>query len=92
MIRNGFFFCLISFGAAAVLAGDANVKPSPSPVAAKREPVINFSLLDYRGKYYELRRTDARVVVLYFVGLDCPIARQSIGKLQTLQKEFKDKG
>ena len=76
------------------MAGD-NVGGQPPRTSLGQhaaEPPINFSLLDYRGKYYELRRADARVVVLYFVGLDCPIARQSIGKLETLQNEFKDKG
>src|SRR5438270_138277 len=64
-----------------------------SPAAAdKTEPAINFSLLDYRGKYYELRRADAKIVVLYFVGLDCPIARQSISKVEALQAEFKKQG
>ena len=33
----------------------------PSGNSGKRE-ISNFSLLDYRGKYHELRRTDARVV------------------------------
>ncbi len=64
---------------------------APPRRAERREPVINFSLLDYRGKYYELRRADADVVVLYFVGLKCPIARQSINKLESLQAEFKSK-
>ncbi len=77
----------------AAIAGD-NVSGQATPAASTSaaEPAINFSLLDYRGKYYELRRADARVVVLYFVGLDCPIARQSINKVDALQAEFKTKG
>ncbi len=82
---------LIGFSAAA-RAGDTNVVAESKPAAKNAEPAVNFSLLDYRGKYYELRRADAKVVVLYFVGLDCPIARQSIGKLQDLEREFKDRG
>ena len=54
--------------------------------------VLNFSLLDYRGKHNELRRTDARFVVLFFTAPDCPIARQSGGKLQKLSTEFASKG
>ena len=68
----------------------APITEPPPRRAERREPVINFSLLDYRGKYYELRRADADVVVLYFVGLKCPIARQSINKLEALQAEFKN--
>lgn len=54
--------------------------------------VINFSLLDDRGRHYELRRSEAKVVVLYFTSLNCPIARQSMAKLQALQEEFADRG
>ncbi len=92
MIRIGLLLALIASTAAAALAGDVEGPRSPRLSASKGEPAINFSLLDYRGKYYELRRADAKVVVLYFVGLDCPIARQSVGKLEALQAEFKKQG
>ncbi|HEY2147546.1 MAG TPA: hypothetical protein VGH32_06395, partial [Pirellulales bacterium] len=69
MMRICSFFCMIGLSSAAAMAGDKNITPPLTAAAAQREPVINFSLLDYRGKYYELRRTDARVVVLYFVGI-----------------------
>jgi hypothetical protein len=54
--------------------------------------VKNFSLLDYQGRHYELRRTDARVVVLFFTGADCPIARQSAPKLKAVEDEYGKKG
>src|SRR5690349_10170553 len=91
MIRMGLLLASIACTAAAY-AGDAEGPKSPRTSAVKGEPAINFSLLDYRGKYYELRRADAKVVVLYFVSLDCPIARQSVGKLEALQAEFKKQG
>ena len=50
------------------------------------EELINFSLLDYKGRYYELRRVDARAVVLFFTGNGCPVARQSIEKLKVAAK------
>lgn len=53
--------------------------------------VLNFSLLDYRGKYHELRRVPAKFLVLFFTGSDCPIARQSGPKLQAISSEFEDK-
>ena len=67
------------------------------PVAAKAGPapgekVVNFSLLDYGGKHYELRRTPAKALVLFFTGSDCPIARQSGSKLQAIADEFAPKG
>jgi hypothetical protein len=67
------------------------------PVMAGAAPsvgdtVVNFSLLDYSGRNYELRRTPARLVVLFFTGSDCPIARQSGSKLQAVADEFGGKG
>jgi hypothetical protein len=87
---------LLALFAAPVIAAETGAGAAggrvPRLAADKADSVVNFSLLDYRGKYYELRRADARVVVLYFVGLDCPIARQSVGKVESLQAEFKAKG
>jgi len=71
--------------------GRAGDNPTPSPHSLAEE-IINFSLLDYKGKYYELRRTDARVVVLFFTGNGCPVARQSIAKLKALRDHFSDRG
>ena len=65
---------------------------SPSRSESKADGVINFSLLDYKGKYYELRRSEAKVVVLFFTSFSCPIARQSTPKLKSLRSEFGDKG
>ena len=54
--------------------------------------MMNFSLLDYRGKYYELKQTEGRAVVLFFTGNGCPIARQSISKLRSLRGKFAKQG
>jgi peroxiredoxin len=75
-------FCALS-------RADNDPTQSPRPHG---EEIMNFSLLDYKGKYYELRRTDARVVVLFFTGNGCPVARQSIEKLKALRKHFADQG
>jgi hypothetical protein len=56
---------------------------------AKPQQIVNFSLLDYRGKHHELRQTDARVVVLFFTGNGCPIARQSISKIRSLRSKVR---
>ena len=65
--------------------------PTQSP-QSHAEEIMNFSLLDYKGKYYELRRSDAKVVVLFFTGNGCPVARQSIAKLKALRDHFSDRG
>ena len=54
--------------------------------------VPDFALLDTRGRYFQLRRNDATVVVLFFTANGCPVARQSISRLKSLQEEFAEKG
>ncbi len=71
-------------------AADPERNP-PSP----REPgteVINFALLDQRGQFHELRRAGGSVVVLFFTGNGCPIARQCLPKLRTLQQQYLARG
>ena len=62
------------------------------PPTFAADDVLNFSLLDYRGKHHELRRTDARVVVLFWTGNGCPVARQSVSKLRALRSKFGSEG
>ena len=71
-------------------AGQVSAAPAAGPGVG--DTVVNFSLLDYSGKHYELRRTPGRAVVLFFTGSDCPIARQSGSKLQAIADEFAGKG
>jgi peroxiredoxin len=56
--------------------------------ASLPEEVPNFALLDVQGRYHEFHRTGARVLVLFFTGNECPVARQCIQKLKRLRKEF----
>jgi peroxiredoxin len=77
--------------AAFCAVGRAGDDPIQSP-RSHAEEIMNFSLLDYKGKYYELRRSDAKVVVLFFTGNGCPVARQSIAKLKALRDHFSDRG
>lgn len=72
-------------------AGPAQER-SPRRIESKPGEGANFSLLDYEGKYHELRRSDARLVVLFFTSYGCPIARQSVPKLHGLRSRFTDQG
>ncbi len=92
MIRSLFGLTLVGLMASAANGAEAEPATSAGPTVGQANSVANFSLLDYRGKYYELRRTDARVVVLYFTSLNCPMARRSMGKLQALARRFNDQG
>lgn len=60
--------------------------------AAPAEPVLNFALLDHRGRMHELRRMDGQAVVLFFTANECPVARQSAAKLLALNEQFAAKG
>ena len=85
---------LLSFVLAVLAAPSwSPAAPPASPPAMSGEgDVLNFSLLDYRGKHHELRRADAEAVVLFFTAPDCPIARQNAPKLQAIAEEFGPKG
>ena len=63
-----------------------------SPLSAFGGEVMNFALLDAAGRLHELRRADARAVVLFFTMNGCPIARQSYGKMRDIQKQYGDQG
>jgi hypothetical protein len=54
--------------------------------------VSNFALLDQQGQLHELRRADARVVVLFFTANGCPVARQSAAKLNTMRETYAHRG
>jgi peroxiredoxin len=61
-----------------------------SPIDRKAE---NFSLKDHRGQEYSLDDLkDEKLVVVAFVGAECPLARLYASRLQKLADEFQPKG
>ncbi|MDB5328453.1 MAG: Peroxiredoxin, partial [Phycisphaerales bacterium] len=75
------------------LAEEPNApEPTTRPAMSADGDVLNFSLLDYRGRYFELRRLDAKLLVLFFTSPDCPISRQTTPKLQKISEEMRAKG
>src|SRR5437016_5861706 len=74
------------------LAGPDDLGRNSASSREKGEEIINFALLDHRGQSRELRRADARAVILFFTGNGCPFARQSVWKLRTLQQRYLDRG
>ena len=80
-----------------LLLAVAALASEPAAPQARKGPrvgdeVKNFALLDYRGVHHELRRTNARAVVLFFTGAGCPIARQQAHKLKAIDNELGKKG
>src|SRR5712691_3853486 len=73
----------------------AAVLSAPLSRAAKHpaaEEISDFALLDQSGREHRLRRTDAKVVVLFFTANGCPVAEQSFDRLKALQKRFDHDG
>ena len=70
---------------AAILIGSAVTSAAPKQVP-------DFAMLDFRGNFHQLRRADAKVVVLFFTANGCPVARKSISPLRKLQEEFLEQG
>jgi hypothetical protein len=91
--RRTLYLFLIAGGFATVSpAGEAAAERTPRESEVGKGEFVNFSLIDYRGKYYELRRSDARVMVLFFTSFGCPMARQYVPKLKAVSHEAKAKG
>ena len=63
-------------------------EPREAVALSPVDEIPNFSLLDYRGRHHELHRLEGRVAVLFFTGNGCPIARESVEKLQQVEKAF----
>ncbi|HUS37524.1 MAG TPA: redoxin domain-containing protein, partial [Verrucomicrobiae bacterium] len=78
-------FCWLLIGVI-LLGYDVAAKPSVV------DETPDFALLDFRGREYRLRRTDARAVVLFFTATGCPVAEQSFARLKALQKKYDREG
>lgn len=70
----------------AVLLGITATRLGAAPAAP------NFNLLDLQGRNHQLQRADRRVVVLFFTGVGCPIARKSAPKLREIRDRFESQG
>ena len=82
---------------AAGLLGLANIGTPRGALAGENKAatsgeVLNFALLDHRGRMHELRRVGGSAVVLFFTANECPIARQSASKLRKLREAFSERG
>jgi len=64
----------------------------PLSLAAAPAEISNFALIDQRGRLFELRRSNAQAVVLFFTMNGCPVARQSASKLNALRDRYAERG
>jgi peroxiredoxin len=65
---------------------------SAAPKIKPGREVPDFAMLDQKGRFHELRRTDAKVVMLYFTANGCPVARKTVPALKKLQEQFAEAG
>ncbi|PYI84802.1 MAG: hypothetical protein DME26_12670, partial [Verrucomicrobia bacterium] len=89
------FFRLTVLVAALLGLGDVNMSRAASiddSAPPKSGEVLNFALLDHRGRMHELRRIGGKAVVVFFTANECPIARQSASKLRKLREAFSERG
>lgn len=67
-----------------VVAAEPDTSPPPVGVV-----VENFQLQDYRGKSHALSDyADSRVIVLAFLGTECPLVKLYASRLQAIQDAF----
>lgn len=58
--------------------------------AAAAEPVAEFSGITFRGQPWTLEDQDSKLVVLAFLGTECPLAKLYGPRLQQIQDQFGD--
>ncbi|MDA7979703.1 MAG: thioredoxin family protein [Pirellulales bacterium] len=64
-----------------------------SKTLCQADPVEDFTLQDFRGKQVSLSDfADQQLVVLAFMGTECPLARLYAPRLQELSQQYAEKG
>jgi peroxiredoxin/mono/diheme cytochrome c family protein len=75
----------------AALAGSTWAKDKIAPNIGKK--VDEFSLKDYRGKSHSLSDLkDSKLVVVAFLGVECPLSKLYAPRLVSLAEQFESKG
>lgn len=65
----------------------------PAPPATVGKPIADFQLTDYRGRDVSLADfKESRLVVVAFLGTDCPLAKLYGGRLQELSANYAPQG
>ncbi len=83
--------CLTACVIAAVLALNADVAFAETGSIGRA--IANFALRDYRGKEYSLAELgDSPLVVVAFVGTECPLAKRYAIRLVELADEYSPRG
>jgi peroxiredoxin/mono/diheme cytochrome c family protein len=89
--------CALSLALALSLAGTGFLRAAENRPAEKQDSLgtklDQLSADDFRGKTHTLSDyKDAKVVVLAFLGVECPLCKMYAPRLEQLSKQFADKG
>jgi peroxiredoxin len=76
----------------ALSLGPAAIGTSAEPAPPIGKPVGTLELTDVHGKPHALDEHREQVVVLVFLGVECPLAAKYAPRLCELAEEFKDQG
>ncbi len=86
--------CAVLAGSLLVERGIAKDATASKDVSARiGETVADFSLQDYRGKPFSLAEVkDSKVIVVAFLGVECPLSKLYAPKLVKLAQDYEGKG
>ncbi|QDU08122.1 redoxin domain-containing protein [Gimesia aquarii] len=85
-----FCYLILGFMSAILFTGTVLAESTDSLLGKKVE---NFSLKDFRGKTVQLSDTkDQKLVVIAFMGTECPLAKLYGGRLQKLSAAYSKQG
>lgn len=85
-----FYYLILGFLSVGLLTTTVHAEAPDSLVGKKVE---NFSLKDFRGKTVQLNdQQEQKLVVVAFMGTECPLAKLYGGRLQKLSDEFSKSG
>lgn len=82
--------CVILLSLSVTFSSPLNAEESQ---AANSAQVADFTLKDYRGKDHSLKNlSDAKLVVVAFLGTECPLAKLYAPRLQEISDQYSEKG
>jgi peroxiredoxin len=85
---------LLALGGLSLAATEGRSADSTEPLPARVGRTIeNFTLGDVRGKQHSLADfKDHKILVVAFIGVECPLAKQYAGRLVEIAAKYKDQG
>lgn len=84
-------FCKFALSAAIVCAGSISLAANTADTPIGKT-ISDFSLPDFHGKTHSLADCKDKVVVVAFIGTECPLAKTYAPRLKSLAAEFEKQG